>query len=302
MNNIEISVDITYRCPYSCCFCSSCEEHACADMVESTARHVSAFLSRISFLRGQPIEVSITGGEPLLLSTLEERVSLWRHTASRATLCTSGGIAITRDRWQRLRTCGLDTVRLSLHTVDKRIARAIFGDTYSLEAALSCAHDIRDAGIELQINFVLSLLTREKWRGVICRCAELGVSRLRVLGLSRQGRAVECWERIALPDDIMWEVVRDIEIAGRAKGLTVEVAGVPGFVCSHSDQGGKCLGGRSFFHINTDGTVAPCPATKSDKESYLGHVDEDMERILSLRSAVLVKTCAHSISMTMILA
>jgi len=108
----------------------------------------------------------------------------------------------------------------------------------------------------------------------ICKyCTKRGIKKVRLLGLSKQGRAIKNWDQLSISDKENLAIVKYASELSIKRGISVEFAGLPNHRwCTHSDENGRCLGGKSFFHINTNGDIYPCPSVKSIKSKKIGSV------------------------------
>lgn len=273
MTRFELSVDVTYKCPFSCPFCSSSQDKLLPDLDADVAQRCLDFANNISNAQDGEPEISITGGEPLILSNLPSLISLWATGSNKVILCTTGALDLGKGYWQDLRSCGLQTVRLSLHSVLEDGCQAIFGSKYSFATVDRNIELIMAAGMNVQANFLASRSCIGSFNNVWAYCLKKGIEKIRVLGLSKQGRAINNWNKISVSEQEKALFVGHISELCAMDEISVEFAGLPNNrPCSHSDENGRCLGGISFFHINTDGDIYACPALKSIAAERIGSV------------------------------
>ena len=264
MTRFELSVDVTYECPFSCPFCSSPQSDLLPGMDVDVAQRCLNFASNISNAQAGETEISITGGEPLTLSELPSLISLWATGSNEVTLCTTAALDVGKGYWQHLRSYGLETTRLSLHSVLEDDCQAIFGNKYSFAIVDRNLELIMAAGIAVQANFLVSRLSLGGLDNVWAYCLEKGIEKIRVLGLCKQGRAIKNWNRISVSEQEKASFVRYVSELSAKDEISVEFAGFPNHrLCSHSDDNGRCLGGISFFHVNTNGDIYAWPSVKS---------------------------------------
>lgn len=277
MTRFELSVDVTYKCPFSCPFCSSLQSDALPNMDEEVATQCLDFVENTHSDRTREVEISITGGEPLTLSELSSLIRLWATGSNKVTLCTTGALSLGKGYWQHLRSCGLQTLRLSLHSVLEDDCQAIFGSKYSFAIVDRNLELIMAAGIRVQANFLLSRLSIGNFDNVWAYCLEKGIEKIRVLGLCKQGRAIKNWNRISVSEHEKALFATHVSELTAKDKISVEFAGLPNHrPCSHSDEDGRCLGGTSFFHINTNGEIYACPSVKSIAARRIGTVSQSL--------------------------
>lgn len=275
---VELSVDVTYQCPFSCPFCSSSQNTLPVDMGLDTALACLDFAHRIG--KNGPIVITIGGGEPITLDILSLFISVWSKNSNIIKLCTTAGTEVEKDYWRTLSSIGLRIIHLSIPCV--RDCQDVIGENYEFAVVDRNIERIMNAGIEIYVNFVLTKMNSNSFDEVLGYCISKGIKKIRVLGLAKQGRAIKNWRRIALPNSEIEFVVKRITERFRGLPITLEFAGLPNYErCTHMDNG-RCLGGKSFFHINTSGDVYPCPSTKSIKSERIGSVF-DFKGILAFK-------------------
>lgn len=269
----ELSVDVTYKCPFSCPFCSSPDNNLLPDMNLDIVRKCLRFSHEIYNQKTDQIMIAITGGEPLTLDELPLFISTWSTQSNIVNLCTTAALDVEKGYWRNLRSCGLQTVRLSLHSISEENCHAIFGRGYSFSTVNRNIEQIMSAGITLDVNFLVSRLSASNFDKVLDYCFKKDIRKVRVLGLCRQGRAAANWQRISMFQQEEASLVEHISELSDRYGIVVEFAGLPNHKwCTHSNEDGKCLGGITFFHINTIGDVYACPSVKSIATKKIGTV------------------------------
>lgn len=273
MSEFELSVDVTYNCPFSCAFCSSPDNNLAQSMNLDIASLCLNFAYKIYNHKDDRITITITGGEPLTLDELPLFILRWSNKLNIINLCTTAALDMGIRYWHDLYYCGLKTVRLSLHSISEENCRAIFGRKYSFSAVNKNIELMMDAGITVHANFLLSKLSASNIDEVWSYCFRKGIRKVRVLGLCKQGRAIDNWDRISLSQQEEALIVKHIDELSTKYGINAEFAGLPNHKwCSHSDENERCLGGTSFFHINTNGDIYACPSVKSVKSEKIGSV------------------------------
>jgi len=271
MVTFELSIDVTYKCPFSCLFCSSPRDILLPDMNLRTASKCLDFAHRI--FKNGPITITVTGGEPLTLDTLPVLISAWAKDSTIIRLCTTGVIDVGKNYWQALKSTGLQSVFLSLHCISNKTRNNIFGEKYEFNIVNTNVERIMAAGINIYINFVLTKLNANSFDEVFDYCIKKGIKRIRVLGLAKQGEATKNWNKIATDTEIGKSFIEHASKMSHNSLVELEFAGLPQFKrCSHTDDKGQCLGGKNFFHINTNGDLYPCPSTKSIRSERIGSV------------------------------
>ncbi|MFC1601299.1 radical SAM protein [Candidatus Sumerlaeota bacterium] len=264
MTNLEFTIDVTYACRLKCQFCSTGANPSVMEMPHYVAQACRDFMRALKARSPQVMRVVLSGGEPLLHDGLGDLLSLWRFEADSITLCTSGSTATKPEYWTELSSCGLTNVRLSLHTVSENACASLWGPEYSLRTVRRNIQAMNQAGLAIDVNYLLTSQTMPHLADVFHFAAESNARKVRVLGLARQGRASANWGALKVSEGTEDVVMAEAKKLSQSYNMTVEFAGLSSAtLCVHSDGNGDCLGGRSFFHITTDGGVYPCPGVKS---------------------------------------
>jgi molybdenum cofactor biosynthesis enzyme MoaA len=102
---------------------------------------------------------TITGGEPLLHPHLEQLVGEFAGLALEMTLVTNGCL-LTPRVLKRLRESGLSKIRLGVDSVTGDRSRPTPNPTTGLDVS-RLLHEIREAGLGLEINCVLTAFNRD---------------------------------------------------------------------------------------------------------------------------------------------
>ena len=271
MINTEITIDTNYNCHLKCSFCSTGDSLSPLEMPNAVAEDCLRFFRFLKSNINQNIVLVITGGEPLLFNALPHHIKLWGETAESIILCTTGTVQKDYEYWADLYSKGLKCVRLGMSWTG---TDGLDNNELPLKRVSDLTvSNLTKIGIEIEANFLLNRQSISKMNDVFKYGSEGNFSKVRILGLSNQGQATKNWDKISL-------TTKEINLAiDRAKQLSllhnirVEFAGLPeASSCSHSDSDGKCLGGKSFFHIITDGTIYPCPSVKSVDTYSIGTV------------------------------
>lgn len=268
----ELSVDVTYKCPFSCPFCSTPQRTLLPDMKLDTALKCLD-LGRKICKNGQ-IVITITGGEPTSLDTLPLLMSAWAKHNTIIRLCTTAAIDVGKNYWHDLyRSYGLKTIYLSLHCASDKNCQNIFGEKYKFTVVDKNIDFVMDAGITIYVNFVLTKLNVGIIDEVFNYCIKKGIKRIRILGLAKQGSAIINWDKIAITKSEIEIFLKKISKRFRNSPMKLEFAGLPNYKrCTHTCNNERCLGGENFFHITTNGDIYPCPSVKSIKSEKIGSV------------------------------
>ena len=164
-------------------------------------------------------------------------------------------------------------MHLSIHAIEDTKCKLIFGNAYSFSNVDRNVELALSAGLEIYANHLLTKQNMEQFDDVAAYLSRKGIKNVRILGLAKQGKAVNNWDALALSPREQATLVDDICNVASKYSLEVVFAGLSGHQrCTHTDHQGACLGSRTFFHIDTVGNVFPCPSVKSHQSSILGTV------------------------------
>jgi len=273
MTKSEITFDVTYDCNLNCPFCSTDPNPTLAQMPWDVVEACLNFIQLAKQSYRQMTTVVVSGGEPLLRTDLAQIIKIWNSKADKMILCTSGSVETEQEYWNNLSSCGLGSVRLSLHRVSPDMCRNLFGPEYSLATVQKTITAINEAGLVLDLNYVLNKRSAAHLRDVFSFAADHRVRKVRVLGLARQGRAALNWDSLEVSRECEKAIIAKAKELSSEHRIAVELAGLSGANwCSHSDAEGNCQGGKTFFHITTSGDIYPCPGVKALAWHKMGSV------------------------------
>ncbi|HET9932326.1 MAG TPA: radical SAM protein, partial [Polyangiaceae bacterium] len=142
--------ELSYRCPLRCPYCSNPLDYNERRDELTTAQWLSV-LDQAAALGA--LQVTFTGGEPLLRRDLEELVSRAHALDLYSSLITSG-LPLGRERLAELKRCGLTAVQLSLQDPREANSNRIAGTDCHAQK-LEVASWIKELGFPLTLNVVL---------------------------------------------------------------------------------------------------------------------------------------------------
>lgn len=247
--------ELTYRCPLRCAYCSN-PVHLAALDAELDAREWARVFGEAEALGA--MQVTLSGGEPLLRSDLETIVRAARTSELYTTLISSG-LPLERDAWARLRDAGLEGVQLSIQDVDGEAAARISG-VNALERKHQVAAWIRELGMPLTVNIVLHRANLPRLADMIALAERLGADRLELAHVQYLGWALLNRDHL-LPSPGQVAEARALVAQARVRlAGRMEIAAVlPDYF---SDRPRACMDGwaRRYLVVAPDGRVLPCQA------------------------------------------
>ncbi len=245
--------ELTYKCPLRCVYCSNPLDYARHDqeMDTETWRRVFREAEALGV-----VQVSLTGGEPLVRSDIESLIEEARALDLYTNLVTSG-IPLTRERLAGFRELGLDNVQVSIQDVAAPAADRIAG-LRSFDRKLTVARWVKELGFPLTLNIVLHRDNLDHIEEVVALAESLGADRLELantqyLSWALLNRAALLPAREQL--DRARKAAREAKqrLLGRMELLFV----LPDY---YSEFPKACMDGwgRRFILVSPDGLVLPC--------------------------------------------
>jgi pyrroloquinoline quinone biosynthesis protein E len=247
--------ELTYRCPLRCGYCSN--------PLDWTKRHDSLATDDWTRVLTEAealgvMQVTLTGGEPLLRDDLETIVAHGRRLELYQTLITSG-LPLTRDRLADLRDAGLDAVQLSVQDADESRSDTIAG-TRSFAHKREVAGWVRALGLPLTLNVVLHRANLDHVPEIVALAEDWGAERLELANTQYLGWALANRESL-LPDRAQIERARATaaEARARLKGRMEVLFVLPDYFTGKPKA---CMDGwaQRFIVVGPDGTALPCHA------------------------------------------
>jgi pyrroloquinoline quinone biosynthesis protein E len=251
---LALLAELTYRCPLRCPYCSNPTSYQNGVAELSTAEWKTVLQSAAEL---GVLHVGFSGGEPLARTDLEELIGAARASGLYTNLITSA-VWLTRDRAQRLKSAGLDSIQVSFQsdkaTLSDRIAGASAHDLKLKACACIC-----EAGLPLNLNVVLHRENIDRCSKIIALAERLEADRLELANVQFYGWAFANFgtlcptlEQVARAEAIATAAAE--RLAGCMKILFV----LPDY---YQTRPKPCMNGwgRTHMTVNPSGAVLPCP-------------------------------------------
>jgi pyrroloquinoline quinone biosynthesis protein E len=247
--------ELTYHCPLRCAYCSNPVRLGAmgAELDTPTWARVFAEAEALGVM-----QVTLTGGEPLLRQDLEALIAASRERDLYTTLITSG-LPLDRGRLERLRDAGLDGMQLSIQDTDPASAARIAG-VDALAHKTAVAGWARALGIPLTVNVVLHRQNLSRLSEFIALAVSWGAERLELAHVQYLGWALENRGALLPTAAMIAEARAEVARARARLGPRLELLAVlPDYF---SDQPRACMEGwgRRYLVVAPDGRVLPCQA------------------------------------------
>ena len=306
--NIDyLRISVTDRCNFRCRYCMPPEETAVLTGRELLNDEEILEIAQAAVSLGIR-KFKVTGGEPLIRPGVPELIGNLKRLpgAEQVTLTTNG--SLLPDQLEALRANGLDTVNISLDTLDRERFAHLTGQD-ALLRVLEGIRKAQEAGLRVKINTVLRRdENEEEWHSIALlakdRPLDVRFIELMPIGAGRglhgvSGEAVYERLRLRYPD-----VEPDRGIHGNGPAVYVHIPGWQGSVGFISAVHRKFCAACNRLRLTSDGSLKPClcyaeridlkPLLRSSE--YAGEdKKEQRRRILrqEIRKAVLLKPAEH---------
>jgi pyrroloquinoline quinone biosynthesis protein E len=245
--------ELTYRCPLRCVYCSNPLElhRRRGELDTATWQRVLTEAEALGVM-----QVSFSGGEPLLRDDLESLIQHARSLGLYTNVATSG-IPKGGERLAALQQAGIDNIQVSVQDITTEGAARITGGDFH-DAKLEFAGRVKAAGLPLTLNVVLHRHNLDHLEAFIALAEQLGADRLELANTQYQGWAL--LNRAALlPTRKQLQHARETAVAARErlKGRMELLFVMPDY---YSDRPKPCMAGwgRRFLLIAPDGRALPC--------------------------------------------
>lgn len=211
-------------------------------------------------------DLYLTGGEPLLRADLADVVT--EATAAHVRTRVVTKFSIDPRRARQLAAAGLTAVTYSLDDARPREAAIHAGARDYLAEATASVEALRDAGIPVDVNCVVTALNEDALPQLAERLLALGVARLTLGRLSQPARStrLSLWPRRDFATtlaELRDSFVGRLEIEGSSGGGVDDEACQPGLVCDV---------GITALDILPDGAVTRCRYLPARRDLIVGSV------------------------------
>jgi len=163
-------VELTYKCPLKCPWCSNPVDF------ERYRNELSTEEWKDVLRQGRALgalQLGFTGGEPMLRPDLEELVGEADRLGYYTNLITSG-VGLNAERLRALKAAGLKQVQLSVQAPDRELSESLVGlDVF--DHKIEIARAIKAEGLPMVLNVPVSRYNIERTREFIALAEDLGV-------------------------------------------------------------------------------------------------------------------------------
>lgn len=259
----EISIEILQRCPNRCIYCSS---HS-----NPQATHIIPFeiiKNVIDDAKGLGCKtVCLSGGEPFLHPHILNIISYIAKLQLTCYVYTSG-IYMKDEVYSSLPNEYIEAIRgmvdkviFNVEADSSTLYDKIMGtDVGGFDMMKKSINDCVSSGLVVETHVVPMQVNFKHLKSIFEMCYQLGVSKVSILRLVLQGRALENLSLVKLTGEDSWEVTKLIKALKEAYKGKVRI-GLP-----YSDSNCRiyCKAASDKINVRYDGNVYPCEVFKDD--------------------------------------
>ena len=259
----EISIEILQRCPNRCIYCSS---HS-----NPQATHIISFEIIKNIIDDAKSlgckTVCLSGGEPFLHPQILDIIS---YIAKQQLICYvyTSGIYMKDEVYSSLPNEYIEAIRgmvdkviFNVEADSSTLYDQIMGtDVGGFDMMKKSINDCVSSGLVVETHVVPMQVNFKHLKSIFEMCYQLGVSKVSILRLVLQGRALENLSLVKLTGEDSWEVTKLIKALKKAYKGKVRI-GLP-----YSDSNCRiyCKAASDKINVRYDGNVYPCEVFKDD--------------------------------------
>lgn len=257
-NPVWLLLELTYKCPLKCAFCSNptdLDNHPDElstnewKQVIHDARNMGA------------MQIGFSGGEPTLRKDLEELVAEANGLGYYTNLITSG-IGLTRKRLENLKEAGLRHIQLGFQSSNPETAHWLAGvDCY--EKKLQMAREIKSLGFPMVLNVPVSSVNIHQVPDIINLAADIGVEYLELANVQYYNWALVNRDQLMPTREALEKAEAQVaEARERLAGSMTIFFVIPDY---YEGRPKACMNGWGSIHLTIapDGVVLPCSQARS---------------------------------------
>jgi pyrroloquinoline quinone biosynthesis protein E len=257
-NPVWLLLELTYKCPLKCAFCSNPTDLDAHDDELTTAEWKTVIHDARKM---GAMQIGFSGGEPTLRKDLEELVAEANNLGYYTNLITSG-IGLTRKRLENLKKAGLRHIQLGFQSSDPQTAHWLAGvDCY--EKKISMAREIKALEFPMVLNVPISSLNIHQVADVIDLAADIGVEYLELANVQYYNWALVNRDQLMPTREALETAEAQVAEARSKLGDRMTIF----FVIPDYYEGRPkaCMNGWGSIHVTIapDGMVLPCSQARS---------------------------------------
>ena len=255
---IWLLLELTYKCPLKCAFCSNPTDLDDLDNELSTDEWKQVIRDAKNM---GSMQIGFSGGEPTLRKDLEELVEEANNLGYYTNLITSG-IGLTTKRLERLKKAGLRHIQLGMQSSEPMTTHWLSG-VDCFDKKIKIAKEIKRLGFPMVLNVPISKINIHLVPQIIELAAEIGVEYLELANVQYYNWALINREQLMPTQEELLKAEAQVIAARQRLGDTMTLF----FVIPDYFEGRPkaCMNGWGSIHLTVapDGTVLPCSQARS---------------------------------------
>lgn len=259
----EISIEILQRCPNRCIYCSSHSNPQATHLIPFEI--IKNVIDDAKSLGCKT--VCLSGGEPFLHPQILDIIS---YIAKQQLTCYvyTSGIYMKDEVYSSLPNEYIEAIRgmvdkviFNVEADSSALYDQIMGtDVGGFDMMKKSINDCVSSGLVVETHVVPMLVNFKHLKSIFEMCYQLGVSKVSILRLVLQGRALEKLSLVKLSGEDNREVTKLIKVLNEAYKGKVRI-GLP-----YSDSNCRiyCKAASDKINVRYDGNVYPCEVFKDN--------------------------------------
>lgn len=255
---IWLLLELTYKCPLKCAFCSNPTNLDDLDNELSTDEWKKVIRDAKNM---GSMQIGFSGGEPTLRKDLEELVEEANNLGYYTNLITSG-IGLTTKRLERLKKAGLRHIQLGMQSSEPMTTHSLSG-VDCFDKKIKIAKEIKRLGFPMVLNVPISKINIHLVPQIIELAADIGVEYLELANVQYYNWALINREQLMPTQEELVTAEAQVIAARQRLGDKMTLF----FVIPDYFEGRPkaCMNGWGSIHLTVapDGTVLPCSQARS---------------------------------------
>ncbi len=289
----KLKIEITDQCPLQCIHCSTNAGPECNNVL--TLETVERILNEFKELGGK--KLTISGGEPLLHSHLEQILKFSKYLEFEIVLYSTGILLKNKiptkaniEIFSHLKKY-INKIIFSIYGDNSRIHDSITNVQGSYNLTWKSIKNSIELKIETEVHFVPTPLNFKSIPSVIKKVNSEGIKRISLLRFVPQGRGELHKDEMTFNRQQLIELKRIIKEC-RANIENIEIRTGSPFNILLPEKITPCMAGINQLFITSDGNIFPCDAFKQHTfvNIKLSNIKKNSLREIWLSSPFLLKT------------
>lgn len=252
-------LELTYRCPLKCPWCSNPVDYARRSGEELDTAEWKRVLREGRELGA--LQLGFTGGEPLLREDLEELVAEASALGYYTNLITSG-VGLTEARLLALKEAGLKQIQLSLQSSERELTDRLVG-ARAFDLKLKVARQIKAHGFPMVLNVPVFRHNIGQVADILALAEDIGVDYLEFANIQYYNWALLNRDELLPRREQIAAAERAVQAARERLGNRMTIYFViPDY---YEERPKACMNGWGAIHLTIapDGAAMPCQEARS---------------------------------------